>query len=152
MQDRRFTQALGEQVVVAASGHERWIPCSRCGRGPGHEYNVDTEASVPRSPELHAVSCVLENLDVNGLGRVLLERDVGSAAQTFVDPVWIGRGDRMMAWKSSRYLHQSSGMVCIEAVIKMIPKGRSPTMRHVSRTHRVALDWLFDRISLGPKI
>ena len=34
-----------------------------------------------------------------------------------------------------------------EAVIKMIIKGRSPTMRHVSRTHRVALDWLFDRIS-----
>ena len=39
-----------------------------------------------------------------------------------------------------------------EAVIKMIIKGRSPTMRHVSRTHRVALDWLFDRISLDPKI
>ena len=32
-----------------------------------------------------------------------------------------------------------------EAVIKMIIKGRSPTMRHVSRTHKVALDWLFDR-------
>ena len=39
-----------------------------------------------------------------------------------------------------------------EAVIKMIIKGRSPTMRHVSRTHRVALDWLFDRINLDPKI
>ena len=39
-----------------------------------------------------------------------------------------------------------------EAVIKMIRKGRSPTMRHVSRTHRVALDWLFDRINLDPKI
>ena len=39
-----------------------------------------------------------------------------------------------------------------EAVIKMIIKGRSPTMRHVSRTHRVALDWLFDRINLNPKI
>ena len=25
-------------------------------------------------------------------------------------------------------------------------------MRHVSRTHRVALDWLFDRINLDPKI
>ena len=37
-----------------------------------------------------------------------------------------------------------------EAVIKMIIKGRSPTIRHVSRTHRVALDWLFDRISLDP--
>ena len=39
-----------------------------------------------------------------------------------------------------------------EAVIKMIIKGRSPTMRPVSRTHRVALDWLFDRINLDPKI
>ena len=38
------------------------------------------------------------------------------------------------------------------AVIKMIMKGSRPTMRHVSRTHRVALDWLFDRINLDPKI
>ena len=38
-----------------------------------------------------------------------------------------------------------------EAVIKMIIKGRSPTMRHVSRTHRVALDWLIDRINLDSK-
>ena len=47
-------------------------------------------------------------------------------------------------------------MLCIfedtEAVIKMIIKGRSLTMRHVSRTHRVALDWLFDRTILDPKI
>ena len=34
----------------------------------------------------------------------------------------------------------------------MITKGRSPTMRHVSRTHRDALDWLLDRINLEPKI
>ena len=39
-----------------------------------------------------------------------------------------------------------------EAVIKMIIKGRSPTMRHVSRTHRIALDRLFDRINSDPKI
>ena len=39
-----------------------------------------------------------------------------------------------------------------EAVTKMIIKGRSPTMRHVSRTHRAAFDWLFDRINLDPKI
>ena len=39
-----------------------------------------------------------------------------------------------------------------EAVIKMILKGRSPTMRHVSLIHRVSLDWLFDRINLDPKI
>ena len=39
-----------------------------------------------------------------------------------------------------------------EAVIKMIIKGRSPTMRHVFWTHRVVLDCLFDRINLEPKI
>ena len=39
-----------------------------------------------------------------------------------------------------------------EAVIKMIIKGRSLRMRHVSRTHRVAFDWLFDRINLDSKI
>ena len=39
-----------------------------------------------------------------------------------------------------------------EAVIKMILKGRSPTMRHVSRTHRVTLDRLLDRINLELKI
>ena len=39
-----------------------------------------------------------------------------------------------------------------EAVIKMVIKGRSPTIRHVSRTHRVALDWLFDRINVDSKI
>ena len=39
-----------------------------------------------------------------------------------------------------------------EAVIKMFVKGRSPTTRHVSRIHRVAFDWLLDRINLDPKI
>ena len=40
----------------------------------------------------------------------------------------------------------------IEAGIKMIIKGRSPTLRHVSQTHSVALYWSFDRIILDPKI
>ena len=38
-----------------------------------------------------------------------------------------------------------------EAVIKMIIKERSFTIRHVSRIHGVALDWLFDRINLDAK-
>ena len=39
-----------------------------------------------------------------------------------------------------------------EAVNKMINKGRILTMRHVSRTHRVAFDWSIYRINLDPKI
>ena len=49
--------------------------------------------------------------------------------------------------ESQLYIFEDS-----EAVIKMIIKGRSPTMRHVSRTQRVALGWLFDRSNLEPKI
>ena len=37
-------------------------------------------------------------------------------------------------------------------MIKMIIQGRSPTMRHVSRTHKVAQNCFFDRINLDPKI
>ena len=59
--------------------------------------------------EPHAVNCVLEDLDANGLGRVLLKGSVESDAQTFVDPDWVGRGERMMAEKSSKCLHQPSG-------------------------------------------
>ena len=58
---------------------------------------------------------------------------------------------------STNTIHSGAGAMLYvfednEAVIKMIIKGRSPTMRHVSRTHRVVLDWLFDRINLDSKI
>ena len=38
-----------------------------------------------------------------------------------------------------------------EAVFKMVIKGRRPATRRVSRTHRVALDWLFDTIKFGTR-
>ena len=43
-----------------------------------------------------------------------------------------------------QYSHQEALLYVFEdheAVIKMIFEGRTPTMRHVSRPHRVALDW-----------
>ena len=49
--------------------------------------------------------------------------------------------------ESQLYISEDS-----EAVIKMIIKGRSPTMRHVSRKHRVAVDWLIDKINLDSRI
>ena len=49
------------------------------------------------APESHAVNCVLEKLDANGLGRVLLKGSVESDAQTLVDPAWVGRGERILA-------------------------------------------------------
>ena len=49
--------------------------------------------------------------------------------------------------KSQLYIFEDN-----EAVIKIIINGRGPTMRHVSRTHTVELDWLFDRIDSEPKI
>ena len=49
--------------------------------------------------------------------------------------------------ESQLYIFQEN-----EAVNKMIIKGRSPTMRHMSRTHRVALDRLFDGSNLDSKL
>ena len=39
-----------------------------------------------------------------------------------------------------------------EAVIKMIIKMRSPALKHVARTHRVNLDWLFERLQQDPSL
>jgi hypothetical protein len=39
-----------------------------------------------------------------------------------------------------------------DSVIKMTIKGRSPAMRHVPRTHRIDLDWLFERIRVDPGV
>ena len=58
-------------------------------------------------------------------------------------------------WNTSPQTQSESQLYIFEdneALIKMIIKGRSPTMRHVSRTHRVDLDRLLDRINLPPKI
>ena len=44
---------------------------------------VEARQVSHEAPEPHAVSCVLENLDANGLGRALLKGDVGSALTQF---------------------------------------------------------------------
>ena len=72
-------------------------------------HSMEARQVFHEAPEPHAVSCALENLDADGSGRVLLKEDVGSAAQTSANSVWVGRGERMMAEKSSKCLHQSSG-------------------------------------------
>ena len=56
------------------------------------------------------VNGVLENLDTCGLDKVLIKRDVGSAIRILVDPARVGQGERTMAEKSSKYLHQSNSV------------------------------------------
>ena len=72
---------------------------------------------------------------------------------------WVFHGFESRFWRHDGRMQNSSRSEALlyifednEAVIKMIIKGRSPTLRHVSRTHRVALDWLFDRINLEHQI
>ena len=84
------------------------------------------------APDPHAVSCVLENLDANGLDRVLLKGIVGSVVQTFVNAVRVGRGERMMAEKSSKCLHQSSGVG--ENDVREIESSARPTIPSCQRS------------------
>ena len=69
-----------------------------------------------------------ENLDLTNVDYVFFKRKIFSF------------------WRHAIYFLQDN-----EAVIKMINEGRSPTTRHVSRTRRVALDWLFDRSTWNQK-
>ena len=72
---------------------------------------------------------------------------------TLREAVHLGEDYDMNLRFVKNYLWKTTGQLFRQRdVIKMIIKGRSPTMRHVSRTHRVALDWLFDRINLEPTI
>ena len=36
--------------------------------------------------------------------------------------------------------------------LKMVLKCRAPTLKHVPRTHRINLDWLFERIRTDPGV
>ena len=37
-------------------------------------------------------------------------------------------------------------------VLKMVIKARAPMLKHTARTHRMDLDWLFERISTDPAV
>ena len=68
-------------------------------------HNVAEVCQVSReAPEPHAVNCALEDLDANGLGRVLSLTPRHPLTQIGSD-----EGERMMAEKSPKCLHQSSG-------------------------------------------
>ena len=100
-----------KRVASATSGHGSWILCPR----RVHRPCVDTEnpetCQVPHeSPGTGAVNGVLEDLDTCGLDEVLLKRDVGSVIRILVNPVWVGRGEKTMAEKCSKHLHQSNSM------------------------------------------
>ena len=71
---------------------------------------VETCQVLHESSETRAVNGALENLDTCCLGEVLLKRDVGSVIRILVDPARVGRGEKTMAEKCSKYLHQSIGI------------------------------------------
>ena len=70
----------------------------------------------------------------------------------FLKPTRTGKPTRTRKHTNRDDFELISVITLLQTQIKTIIKGRSPTMRHVSRTHRVALDWFFDRINLYPQI
>ena len=54
--------------------------------------------------------------------------------------------------KSVGLHHRMSILRLCIALVQQFIKGQSPTLRHLSRTDRVGLDLLFDRINLDPVI
>ena len=76
--------------------------------------NPQCGGSLPsphESSETRAVNGMLENLVTSGLGEAPLMRDVGSAILLLVDPARVGREEKTMAEKCSKYVHQSNGTI-----------------------------------------
>ena len=83
-----------------------------------------------------------ETIQHNNEGTVQQVGKLGSTDLNYATPT-----EQLSLQNALPYILEDS-----DAVMKIIINVRSPTMRHVSRTHRFALDWLFARINLDPKI
>ena len=62
--------------------------------------------------------------------------------EPFGDIHFVPPNARLFSMRNSIYIFEDN-----EAVIKHTNKGRSPTLRHVSSTRRVDLDYFFDCIN-----
>ena len=95
-------------------------------------------------PALDLWDLVYQNQPKRAHGKPVQKSKARKIKQVSDQNVDLSKKDRV---PSNAHLSEKESQLYIfednEAVIKMIIKGRSPTMRHVSRTHRVALDWLF---------
>ena len=113
--------------------------------------------SIVRQAYYRSSTDSMKDLDVNtAIWSIFMSVTLQAAVHLGKDYTENLRSTKNQPKKSLRQLFQVTERFYMfkdtEAVIKMIITGRSPTMRHLSRTHRVAREWLFDRINLDPKI
>ena len=90
------------------------------------------------------------NIDFDKWERVNLTETAkyNSLVKAMIDEIdYVPPSARLSSGAAELYVFEDN-----EAVIKMCIKGRSPTLRYVPRTHRVDLDWLFERIKYDPGV
>ena len=101
----------------------------------------DVAIEVLRSPQSNANSMIYNSLETGARTKIrpkqMMTKHVDLSNIDQVLPVHAHSSHGESRW----YIFEDN-----EVVTKMIIKGRSPQMRHVSWTHRVALDWLFIQI------
>ena len=91
--------------------------------------------STPKSkPRRAAGNCVRDNVH-----NIRLKKECDRNVHQSSDLDFCHHKRTFSQGKAQLYIFEDN-----DAVIKMIIKGRSPMMRHASRTHRAALDWLID--------
>ena len=117
--------------------------------------SLDAALRLDGQPAVQFWQCVLETLCsrlVKGnLGRQKRERVIPSHSHSD-NCVFESIGHVFANFHNSSHSTQLYTFEDNVAVIQMINKGRSPNLRHGTRTHRVALDWLFERMNLDHSI
>ena len=84
-----------------------------------------------KGQEIWSRVAAVDNFDLSGLSKATSRVESAKSKQVLDQNVDLSNIDQV-PWGSQLYIFEDN-----EAVIKMIIKWRSPTMRHVSRTHRV---------------
>ena len=113
--------------------------------------SIDAGLRIDVVPALQFWECVLETLSCkasNGsLERRKLDRVIPSHSHSdvcvFESMDHVPHDIPNSSHSTQLYIFEGNA-----AVIQMINKGRSPNMRHVSRSHRVDLDWSSERLNL----
>ena len=104
--------------------------------------SFDAVFSVDGLPALQCWDCVLQSCPADQPMETLCHRDRVIHSHSHSDTCVF------------EFVDQVSGNTpnSDAAVLQVINKGQSPTFLHVTRTHRIDLEWLFERVNLDHSI
>ena len=113
------------------------------------QVSLDAGLRMEGTPAMNLWDTIIDifHVTAGGDSKLVHRTQILKHQEPLEDIAYVLATARLSSMRTSSYIFEDNA-----AVRKQISKGRSPTMRHVSRTHHFDLDRLYDRIDLDPMI